>query len=277
MRARSTVAAALSALALVAAFASPASATGARYYVSLGDSLSTGYQPGQGNTDQGYVDVLYASLKARDPALKLVKLGCAGEDSTTLLKGGHCSYEGASSQLDAARKFLRAHRGTVRYLTIDIGGNDVDGCAVGGGIDTTCVLRGLGTLAGNLPQITSSLRAAAGPGTRLLAMNYYDPFLAAWLTGSSGQTVAGLSVLLTNGLNGLETTVYTGSGFRVADVATRFATNDFAHQETLPGVGQVPRNVFRICTWTYMCVRNDIHANPTGYQEIAKAFLPLTH
>jgi hypothetical protein len=152
----------------------------------------------------------------------------------------------------------------------------VNGCATGGGIDTTCVLQSLTTLAGNLSQITSPLRAAAGPGTRLLAMNYYDPYLAAWLTGSSGRNLAGLSVLLTNGLNGLETAIYTGSGFRVADVATRFATNDFVHQETLPGAGQVPRNVFRICSWTYMCVRNDIHANAVGYQEIAKAFIPLT-
>jgi lysophospholipase L1-like esterase len=241
----------------------------ARYYVSLGDSLSQGYQPGLGNTDQGYADRLYATLKAKDPSLKLVKLGCSGETTTSLMKGGVCRYDGAASQLAAAETFLRAHRGTVRYLTLDIGANDVQRCLVGGAINPTCVLQGTGAITTNLPQITARLRLAAGTGTRFTAMNYYDPFLAAWLKGSDGRTLATASVLLTNVINAVESSIYTVAGFGVADVATAFATNDFATQTTLPGVGKVPVNVARICTWTYMCSKGDIHANPTGYQQIA--------
>jgi hypothetical protein len=84
-----------------------------------------------------------------------------------------------------------------------------------------------------------------------------------------------LSVVLVHALNGVEAAAYRTSGFRVADVATAFSTNDFAHREQLPGVGSVPRNVHRICSWTYMCARNDIHANTAGYRQIALTFAKL--
>lgn len=273
MRIRGAATVVLSTLGLAAGNVAAADAAvlpGPAYYVALGDSLSQGYQPGLGDTDQGYVDFLYARLKARTPRLRLVKLGCSGETTTTLLQGGRCSYRNAASQLQAATRFLLAHRGQVRYVTLDIGGNDVNRCAPGGSIDVGCVLAGLGTVGANLPRITTAVRRAAGPRARLLAANYHDPYLAAWLTGPDGQDLARLSVVLTHGLNGLESTIYRASGYRVADVAGAFATDDFAGQEVLPGVGQVPRNVYRICAWTYMCVRSDIHPNTAGYQVIAQ-------
>jgi lysophospholipase L1-like esterase len=274
MRIRGIGAIAVAALGLFAAapagVASAAPAAG--YYVALGDSLSQGYQPGLGNTDQGYVDDLYANLKTKDPSLKLAKLGCSGETTTTMINGGICTYQGFSGQLAAAESFLRAHRGHVKYVTLDIGANDVDGCLTGGSINTSCVLKGVATVGLELPQITARLRLAAGGGPRFEGMTYYDPFLAVWLTGSSGQTAATESVLLGDGLNGLESTVYKASGFGVADVAGQFSTNDFGHQVTLPNGATVPLNVARICTWTYMCSQSNIHANPTGYGQIALAF-----
>ena len=94
--------AALAASALV-----PASSAGAdtpHYYVSLGDSLSQGYLAGVGDTDQGYADRLYAELKAKDPALQLVKLGCSGETTSTMIAGGRCldRYPVGTSQLQVA-------------------------------------------------------------------------------------------------------------------------------------------------------------------------------
>ncbi|MGI8336081.1 SGNH/GDSL hydrolase family protein [Actinomadura scrupuli] len=263
---------ALTALGLLAAGQPAVSAATPHYYVSLGDSLSQGYQPGLGDTNEGYPDQLFATLKAGDPALELVKLGCSGETSTSMMKGGRCTYDGASSQLAAAETFLRAHRGQVRYLTIDIGANDVQRCLVGGAINASCILEGAGAITTNLPQITARLRLAAGTGVGFAAMNYYDPFLASWLKGTDGHTLAVESALLTNVINSLEASVYLVAGFRVADVSAAFATNDFATQATLPSVGQVPLNVARICTWTYMCAKGDIHANPTGYQRIAATF-----
>lgn len=104
----------------LAAVSSPAiaSATPAHYYLALGDSLA-GQMPGASSTNQGYVDDLYADLHAGDPALQLVKLGCSGETTTTMRNGGICAYS-AGSQLAAAVQFLRAHRGSVHYVTLDI-------------------------------------------------------------------------------------------------------------------------------------------------------------
>src|ERR1700761_7994052 len=56
------------------------------YYLSLGDSLAQGIQPGpsggDGPTSDGYPDVLASRLRATFPSLRLVKLGCSGETTT---------------------------------------------------------------------------------------------------------------------------------------------------------------------------------------------------
>ncbi|MFD0329198.1 hypothetical protein ACFQZC_15975 [Streptacidiphilus monticola] len=104
-------------------------------------------------------------------------------------------------------------------------------------------------------------------------MNYYDPFLAVWLTGPAGQQTATQSTLLGAELNGVEALGLAAGGFRVADAASAFSTFDFTDQATLPGVGQVPLNVARICQWTWMCTPyHDIHATPQGHAVLADAF-----
>ncbi|RAG85265.1 SGNH/GDSL hydrolase family protein [Streptacidiphilus pinicola] len=247
------------------------------YYVSLGDSLAAGYQPNVGhNTDVSYTDQLYAQLKQHDPDLVHVKLGCSGETTETMIDGGICSYPGATSQLDAAVKFLRAHRGHVSYLTLDIGANDVDGCLKGGAVDLNCALQGIATVTAQVPQITAALHRAGGSHPRYAAMNYYDPFLAVWLTGPAGQQAAQESAQLSVALNGAIALGLKAGEFRLADVSTAFSTLDFTDQATLPGVGQVPLNVARICTWTWMCTPyQDIHATPTGHAVIAGVFREL--
>jgi len=162
------------------------------YYVALGDSLSRGYMPGVGDTDQGYADDLYTTLHARDASLQLVKLGCSGETTATMINGGKCTdrYPVGSSQLDVAEQFLRDHAGQVSYLTLDIGANDVDGCASGGSIDAVCVTQGIASITQNLTTILSGLTAADAHAPRSVGMAYYDPFLQAWLTGNTGKVVA---------------------------------------------------------------------------------------
>jgi lysophospholipase L1-like esterase len=252
----------------VGLLAAPASAHLGRsdsYYLALGDSLAYGYQPSH-VTGQGYVDQLYASLHARDRYLKLTNLGCPGETSGTLRTGGICSYPGQTSQLAAAVAFLKAHRGEVSLITIDIGANDVDGCVKSGSLDPTCVLTGLAAIAANLAATVGELRAVA-PRVDIVGMNYYDPFLAAWLTGPAGQQLAQQSLGLVGVLNGLPAGVYRTAGFRVADVAGAFSTNDITTM-----VSGVPLDVSRICQWTWMCTAGDIHANQQGYAVMAKAF-----
>jgi lysophospholipase L1-like esterase len=138
----------------------PARADEATYYVAVGDSLSVGAQPGKGPTNEGYTDNLYAALKARHPGLRLVKLGCGGETTSTMMNGGICTYR-EGSQLKAAEAFLKQHQGRVRYVTLDIGANDT-ACFLDG--DVACGLKGIGTIITNLPQITARLRLAGGNG-----------------------------------------------------------------------------------------------------------------
>lgn len=244
------------------------------YYVSLGDSLAAGYQPDvRTNTSVSYTDQLFAQLKQHDPTLVHIKLGCSGETTETMIDGGICSYPGAASQLDAADRFLRAHRGAVRYVTLDIGANDVDGCLSPAGIDQACTAKGVATVAAQVPQIAKALRRAGGGTPRYAGMNYYDPFLAVWLTGAPGQALAQQSVGLSTVLNGVIAKGLTRHGFALADVSTAFSTNDFTDQVTLPGLGAVPLNVARICAWTWECTPyHDIHATPTGHAVIAGVF-----
>ena len=243
-----------------------------RYYLALGDSLAAGEMPGAASTNEGYVDDLYAGLHAQNSALQLVKFGCSGETTTTMKNGGICTYS-AGSQLAAAEQFLRAHRGSVEYVTLDIGGNDIDKCVVATGIDQSCVNAGLVTIGKNLLTILAGLRLAGDSHTTFTAMTYYDPFLAAWLLGTAdGQALAHQSATITDTLNGLETFEYSLLGFDVAPVAVAFKTNDFTDQVTVPGVGQLPVNVATICELTFMCAVQDDHPTVTGYQLIAQSF-----
>ncbi|MDX6742087.1 SGNH/GDSL hydrolase family protein [Actinocorallia sp. A-T 12471] len=241
------------------------------YYLSLGDSLATGYQPGQGDTDTGYPDQLLPLLAERTPGLELVKLGCRGETSASMLKGGKCAYP-EGSQLKAAVAFLAAHPGQVRYLTLDIGGNDVNQCLRAGSLDVKCLNANIKALSANLWTIITELRKAGGAGVSYTGMTYYNPVLASWLGGGSGQAVAQLSVPLVRGVNGFASTLYLLAGYRVADVERAYASGDFKTKTTVDGYGRLPLNVGRICLWTHMCARKDIHPNTEGYRQIARTF-----
>jgi lysophospholipase L1-like esterase len=268
---------ALVAVAAVVPSSAAEDATAAHYYVALGDSLSRGYMPGLGDTDQGYADDLYATLRGRDPSLQLVKLGCSGETTGTMINGGKCTdrYPVGTSQLSVAEQFLRDHAGQVSYLTLDIGANDVDGCASGGSIDAVCVTQGTAAIAQNLNTILAGLTAADARTPRSVGMMYYDPFLQQWLTGTTGKAVAVGSVTLLEAVNSAEATLYTLYGFRIADVATTFHTPDFVTQRTVAGYGLLPTNVAYICQYTFMCSQQNIHANAAGYQLIADTFAKM--
>jgi lysophospholipase L1-like esterase len=263
---------------LVGLLAAPASATeGHRrpsYYLALGDSLAAGYQPTH-VSGQGYVDQLYAALHAKDRKLSLNNLGCSGETTGTLIHGGVCAYPRGKSQLDTALAFLRSHRSRVSLITLDIGANDVNGCVNSGAIDQDCIVKGLAAVTLNTMQIVTRLRAAA-PHTKIVAMTYYNPFLAAWLTGPGGQALARQSLQLLGIFNGLLTGIFRSAGFRIADVSAAFSSTDLSTQVPLPGVGDVPLAVARICQWTWMCapapLGPDIHANQAGYAVIAQTF-----
>jgi lysophospholipase L1-like esterase len=275
---RATVAALLFAVVAVGP-ASPSTGTidgpARTNYVSVGDSLAAGVQPiGDAanlfRTDAGYAEQLLAIARARTAKLGLVKLGCPGETTTTMIAGGICSYV-HGSQLDEAVSFLRAHREQVAFVTIDIGANDFPCQAA------ECVPAGAAAIQANLPVILSQLRAAAGPDVPIVGMTIYNPFLAYWFGGTDGQAFARASASqLLGPVNALLRGIYVGSGDGVADIERAFSSNDFDTQVTLPGAGTIPLNVARICMWTWVCAPApygpDNHANADGYGVIARAF-----
>jgi lysophospholipase L1-like esterase len=277
------IAATLAAAAALTACSAPAPTerVAATYYLALGDSLSRGVQPdaagAASQTAQGYPDLVYARLRRGHPGLRLEQLGCPGETTQTMMHGGICRYPGGS-QLAAAVAFLRAHRGHVLLITVDIGANDPEDC--GDQPDLAALASCIGRVpdaAAKLTAILASLRAAAGPRVRIVGMNYYMPELAEWRDGLLGHVVAWASERLAIAYNGLLDRAYAQAGAGVANVAGAFDTTDFGDPVMVPGIGMLPRNVARICEWTWECAGRprgpNQHANPAGYRVIANAFL----
>jgi len=251
------------------------------YYLALGDSLSLGIQPNADGvsveTARGYPDQLYTALHRTRPGLRLVRLGCSGETTKTMLNGGICQYPGGS-QLAAATAFLRTHRGHVFLVTIDIGANDPQDCVQNKGIALIAAcITAMPEAAVNLARILDTLRTAAGPGVRIAGMSYYLPELAVWREGILGHALARTSEELAASYNDLLTGVYARANDPVADVFGAFGTSDFGSMEAVPGVGTVPRNLALLCKLTWQCAPAprgpNEHANGAGYAVIANAFL----
>ena len=200
------------ALAQVAAPA-PVPAPEPTYYLALGDSLAQGVQPNASGvsvmTRDGYPDQVYAVLRPSRPRLRLVKLGCPGETTTSMINGGICRYRGGS-QLAAAADFLQAHRGRVLLVTLDIGANDPEQCGgrPGLGVLATCAVKDIPSAVTHLATIMDRLKAAAGPAVRIVGMTYYLPALAEWHSGLPGHMVAWAAEKLAATYNRLLTRVY---------------------------------------------------------------------
>jgi lysophospholipase L1-like esterase len=258
-----------------------------RYYVALGDSLSTGFQPtlqGLGiETHSGYVDDVYWQERRHSPDLALVDFGCPGDTTTSLLSGAgnyqlarrlHC-VRSSGSQLSAALSFLRAHDrpGQVALITIDVGINDLNRCAALPE-PSQCLERGEAQLAANLPRILKALRTAAPAGTTLAAMTLYDTYLGKGAADGGSAANAQLFLDAYRRANATITADDAAAGFRTADVATAFDTYDTS------GVSwrgdRVPRNLARTCELTWSCsappINHNIHPDGRGYQVIARMF-----
>jgi lysophospholipase L1-like esterase len=256
-------------------FASPAAAAGTatqaapmRYYLALGDSLSTG---GGASKGEGYVNDVFTAAAPHVPGLTLKDLGCGGDSTTRMIHGGLCHNYTTGNQLGDAEAFLRANKGHVAFVTIDVGGDDIVGCGLSGTINHTCVSRALTNIETNMPVILSGLRAAAGD-VPIVGMTYYDPLLAFYLKGATGMETARESVGITQVLNYLLRTFYREYHVKVANGQKAFATADW--QMTGSYNGRVlPQNVANICNWTHMCETNpNIHANDTGHALLATKF-----
>lgn len=284
-------------------------------YLSLGDSLAVGVQPDESDgeldeTPHGYTDALYTSLYDEDSTLHHERMGCGGEDTTTITTGEleHCDY-GEGSQLAEAEAFLAEHDGSVDLITLGIGANNFTDCVeieedgddVEVNVDEDCVDEGMDTLRSDIPQITDRLRDAAGSDVQIIGMTYYNPFLAAIMLDEdpeegegfteedaeeiaidedpepdpNGDTeeLAEYSVDVLGELNEELDSAYTANNIDLADVATAFEVDNFdipADSDT-----EMPTNVQMLCDFTWMCnmdVGPDIHTNEAGATEIAEVF-----
>ena len=167
-------------------------------YLALGDSVAAGTQNPDQFTDDGYADVLFQRTKDSLGLTELVNLACPGDDSHEFRNGddgpngGSLCYGagapfafGAASQLDAAVAYLEANPGDVELITLTIGANDLFRC--GPAPTPDCVEGAVNGVVANLAVIVPTLQAAA-PGVPIVAMNYYNPNLAHWLT-PGGETI----------------------------------------------------------------------------------------
>jgi len=255
---------------------------GPSYYLSLGDSLAVGLQPGPGGSDnptaQGYPDLLERKLHTRIPGLRLVKLGCSGETTSTMIYGGRCGYP-AGSQLAQAVRFLRSHHGKVALVTIDIGANDPNSCVLHQPVSRmfSCLPARINQTERNIVKIMARLRAAAGRHVLIVGMTYYVPELGLWARSPTGREVALLTEGLAAGVNHLLVVRYHRFGARVADVFGAFKSADFSGMSrNRHNPRFMPPSVRAVCSLTWMCAARprgpNEHANTAGYRVIARAF-----
>jgi lysophospholipase L1-like esterase len=259
------VVAALSALAATSAASAASKAT---YYVSVGDSLAQGYQPiggppsplGDDGYAQGYANQLFKAVRDGYEQLQLVKLGCGGETTLTMVLGAPWCGFATGSQLAEAEQFLNAHRGEIAFVTIDVGANDF--IQYGD--------QAIPTIVTYLPQILARLRVAAGPDVPIIGMSYYAVGLPDVWNTTHDLAALQANIAVVNAFNGLLAGIYAAAGDPVADVQGAFQVND----TTL--VEGTPLDVLRECQWTWICESAphgpDIHANSRGYGVIARAF-----
>ena len=245
-----------------AATGRPASGVGASpsFYVALGDSVPVW------DGSHSYAHLLENHYRTTVPGLALEDMAVSGATTTSMRKGG---------QYRSAIRFLESHRGRIALITIDIGGNDVVGCASSTGIDQSCVTKGLATVERNLSTMLAGLKAAA-PSVPLIGMSYYDPFLGDWLAGGEARTLALDSLSVVRSLNREVVSLYGGSS-ATADVTGAFRTQN---QSSLVSSrwGRVPVDVDRACSWLDItCQVGQTEGfgddpNVPGQRQIAAAF-----
>jgi lysophospholipase L1-like esterase len=262
-------------------------------YLSLGDSYSIGYQPdapGGGGTP-GYTAYVAGKLK-----MNLENFGCGGATTTSILSSVGCGDPAATNavayptttQEQAAVNFIDtpANAGLVKLVTVSIGGNDITGC-VSAGDETAiinCVVTNAGVAETNIETLVGDLRTAldssGDTSARIIGLTYPDVILGQWVNpgGTAGQQLATLSVTAFDSLvNPDFSTAYTAPNTSFVNVTTakykkakEGAATPLTETTALAPYGKIPRAAWEICTITWYCQEQNIHANTVGYEFIGK-------
>ncbi|WP_306215386.1 ricin-type beta-trefoil lectin domain protein [Actinoplanes sp. RD1] len=149
-------------------------------YVAMGSSFAAGpgippAQPGTGAAACSRSAANYPSVVARDLGADLTDVSCSGATTANVLSGGQA---GLPPQVSAVTS-------TTRWVTVTIGGNDVNylgslgaytcqndggtGCA---SVDRAAIDRTFPSLAGRIESVVNAVRSAA-PDARVQLVNYF--------------------------------------------------------------------------------------------------------
>ena len=206
----------------------PARTDAGPFYLALGDSAPIWDGP------NSYPNLLLQNYQSRYPGLQLVNLAVSGETTSSMLQGG---------QYAEAVQFLQSERRKVAFVTIDIGGNDVVGCALSS--DPQCFPQAETTMALNLKAILAGLHGAA-PHVRILGMTYFDPVLGLWLSGGSLRQQALSTIPQVVALNNDLDSLFGPNN--TADVQGAFSVTDSSDLISSPW-GIAPVDVVTACSW----------------------------
>jgi hypothetical protein len=256
-----------------------AATTTSIFYLDVGGSASVGVQPTASNphgepTASGYANDLVASRPPRASrcswskrAVRVSPRRRCSTEATTATTAGH------PVATDVA--FLQSHHDETGIVTVDLGFNNVVKCMK---IDHRRIGMSQSRIrhrALELPQILSTLEAAAGPNVHFVGVGHYDPFLESALHGSTGVAKATRSLEAMSTLNRTLSNVYQSFlRFRRLTWHGRSRTS-IARRRRFPGVGIVATNVAETCALTWMCqpapFGPNLHPNASGYEIIAAA------
>lgn len=152
-------------------------------YLALGDSYAVGF--GASSKSDGYVPLFFTFLQeSKNESLSLRNLAVGGETSSSMIATGQFGMALAELRF---RNHDNSAKDNVFVITIDIGGNDIRDLAGEGQpcappasmTDAACaaaVTQTLATVSENLDAILRSLRVAAGPDTKILVLDYFNPY-----------------------------------------------------------------------------------------------------
>ena len=245
-------------------------------YMVLGDSVAASFQSFEGgDTHSGYAEQVFQAEQGNIPDLRLVKLACPGERTSTIDKAEkRCPYA-EGSQLAQAVATLEDRE--VAFVTLQIGANDLFSCFRfdQGVFDEACVDAKLPKVSARLTSIVETLRAA-GPDVPIIGVTNHDPLLALWTAPGFPQELVEADAAMWDVINDAIAQTFAALGAPVADVEAAFSDGDFDTIVHVRGFGDLPLNVARICQWTIMCATQggDPHPNTLGYVAYTRAILP---